>query len=64
MDRFSVQRSFNGVFVHDFTLMVLFKIDPKRFTVLPLKGDTPGAVNMDTVAFWYPFKAVEVESRL
>ena len=43
--------------------MILFKIDPQRIAIFPLKGDTPWAVNVDTVTFRYSVKAVEIESR-
>ena len=33
--------------------MILFKIYPQRLTLLPLKGDTPWAVDVDTVTFRY-----------
>jgi hypothetical protein len=43
--------------------MILFKINPKSFTLFPLKGDTPRAIDMDTVTFGFSMKAVEIESR-
>ena len=41
--------------------MILFKIDPKRLTLFPLKGDTPRSIYVDTVTFWYAKKTVEIE---
>jgi hypothetical protein len=43
--------------------MILFEIDPYRLTLLPLKDDTPWAVDVDTVTFRYSLKAVEIEPR-
>ena len=42
--------------------MILFKIDPKRLTLFPIKGDTPRSIYVDTVTFWYSKKAVEIKS--
>jgi len=42
--------------------VILFKIDPKRLTLFPLKGDTPRSIYVDAVTFWYAKKAVEIES--
>ncbi len=42
--------------------MVLFEIDPQRFTVLPREGYAPRAVNMDTVSYRGSVKAMKVEA--
>jgi hypothetical protein len=41
--------------------MILFKIDPQHLTLLPLKCNTPWAVDVDTVTFRYSLKAVKIE---
>jgi len=43
--------------------MILFKIDPQSLSLLPLKGNGPWAVYMDTVAFWGSTESVKIESR-
>jgi hypothetical protein len=43
--------------------MILLKVDPQRFALLPFKGDAPRPVDVDTVPFGYPLKAVEIKPR-
>jgi hypothetical protein len=42
--------------------MILLKINPEDITLLPFKGDTPGAVDVDAIASGHTMEAMEVES--
>ncbi len=40
--------------------MILLKIYPQRFSVFPFESDTPGAIDMHTVAFGQTMECMEV----
>lgn len=44
--------------------MILLKIDCGCAAIAPLKGDAPGAVNMQGVAQWLAPQGMKIEARL
>lgn len=42
--------------------MVLLEIDANRVARLPFEGNTPGSVDVKTVALWFPLQGMEVEA--
>lgn len=43
--------------------MILFQVDPQRIASFPLERDAPRTVDVNTVPFGRPLKAMEVEPR-
>ena len=41
--------------------MILLKIAPECITILPFERDTPRAIDMNTITFWYPLQTVKIE---
>lgn len=44
--------------------MILFKIDPQRFPIVPFERDAPGPVDVDRVALRPPLQRMEVKAWL
>jgi len=42
--------------------MVVFQIDPQRILAFPFEGNTPRAIYMDAVTFWFAMQGVKIEA--
>ena len=63
MDRWTPQRALHSILFHHFTSMVLLQIDPQGIAIVPLEGDAPRAIDMNTASGGGPLQAMEVEPR-
>jgi hypothetical protein len=63
MGGWTLHRTLNGILSHPCTSMILFKVDSQRLTICPLERDAPQTVDVKTVTYRHPLKAMEIKSR-